>query len=117
MTNEPDGEPGNEAGSESARSRWDEPSPRPPPPTVWRPRARQRSILPTSHHRAGWAGGIVRPMARRPEDLPEDPSVVLVDDGRAGDMDAWLASLLRGEPTVMVLTAAELVAEARSESV
>jgi hypothetical protein len=56
-------------------------------------------------------------MARRPEDLPEDPSVVLVDDGRAGDMDAWLASLLRGEPTVMVLTAAELVAEARSESV
>ncbi|MEI2637780.1 MAG: hypothetical protein V9F03_02090 [Microthrixaceae bacterium] len=55
-------------------------------------------------------------MARRPEDLHAVPTVVLVDEPPTGDMDSWLASLIRNDPTDLPVTAAELVAEARSES-
>lgn len=42
--------------------------------------------------------------------------MVLIDEPPAGDMDAWFASLLHQEPTNLPVSAAELVAEARSET-
>lgn len=52
----------------------------------------------------------------RPKELRESGAVVLVEDPPDGDMDAWLASLVHNDPTELHVTAAELVAEARSES-
>ncbi len=52
----------------------------------------------------------------RAKDLRDSPSVVLIGDPPSGDMDTWFAGLVRDKPTELSVTAADLVAEARSES-
>lgn len=63
-------------------------------------------------------------MARRPEDLDDGPTVVLIEDefsvlpeeDRARLTDEWLESLRTSEPKPLNVTGAELLEEARRES-
>lgn len=62
-------------------------------------------------------------MARRPEDLDDGATVVLIEDDfsglpeeeRARLTDEWLASLRTGAPRRLEVTGAELLDEARRE--
>ncbi|HWL43500.1 MAG TPA: hypothetical protein VNQ73_11200 [Ilumatobacter sp.] len=53
-------------------------------------------------------------MAKRADDLANDPVVVLIEEPE-GDVDEWLRSLRWGEALDLEVTAAELLAEARTE--
>jgi hypothetical protein len=63
-------------------------------------------------------------MARRPDDLDDGATVVLIEDEfsvlpeqeRARLTDEWLASLRTGEPKRLSVTGAELLHEARREA-
>jgi hypothetical protein len=53
-------------------------------------------------------------VARRVEDLPDDPVLVLIDEGElAGTMDDWLALLDGDEPSEVNADAAEILREIR----
>lgn len=53
-------------------------------------------------------------MARRADDLPNDPVLVLIDeDEPAMSFDDWLASLTLGEATDVNVGAAEILREIR----
>lgn len=54
-------------------------------------------------------------MAKRADDLSDDPAVVLIE-APEGDVDEWLRSLKWDEPLELATTAAELLAEARAEN-
>jgi hypothetical protein len=56
-----------------------------------------------------------RLMARRADDIASDPALVLIDDHHTLSMDEWLASMMRGEPIELMISAAELVTEGRAE--
>jgi hypothetical protein len=50
------------------------------------------------------------------DDSELDPTIVPIPDTYEISMDDWLASLRRDEPTALVVSGAELVAEARAEA-
>jgi hypothetical protein len=56
-------------------------------------------------------------MAKRAEDFKNDPMIVPIGVPPAGSFEDWLAGLERGEePTVLSVSAAQLVAEGRAEA-
>jgi len=54
-------------------------------------------------------------MARRAEDIPDDPVLVLIEDGESDGMtfDEWLAALDDDEPTEIEADAAAILREIR----
>ena len=53
-------------------------------------------------------------MARRIEDLPADPVLILIEDEEAAlTFDEWLALIAKDEPTDVDADAAEIVREIR----
>lgn len=54
-------------------------------------------------------------MAKRADEMANDPAVVLIEEP-AESFDAWLRELQQGEPLDLMVSGAELVAEARAES-
>ena len=54
-------------------------------------------------------------MARRAEDIPDDPVLVLIEDGEPDllTFDGWLATLAGDEPTEIDADAAEILREIR----
>lgn len=54
-------------------------------------------------------------MARRAEDIPDDPVLVLIEDGESDvtTFDEWLATLAGDEPTEVDADAAEILREIR----